>query len=301
MKVVFVIWSIMLAVPFAQPLQADSRSWTFSENNNRIIEAQRGSGNSRKAGTIKLTYYGHMAFKITSPEGLEILIDPWRNDPSGAWGLWFPQPFPEISIDAVLSTHAHFDHDAVYRPHSVMVLERLAGELSLGDVKLFGLADKHVCSAPGWYEWHLAAREFDQDFCPPRNHLHMDNFVQVIETGGLRIAHWGDNRPHPARFVDEALKGVDVLILPVDDSLHLLSEADIDAAIQRYRPKIVIPAHYRMKIVSSVLTTLGTAEQWVEKQKDVVRMTEPYLFLNPEEIASFDRRVIYFGDVFARE
>ena len=80
--------------------------------------------------------------------------------------------------------HAHFDHDAVYRPHAVMVLERLAGTYALGDISVNGLADKHVCKSPGWYRWELAAEEFDQDFCPPSNRLHMDNFIQLIETGG---------------------------------------------------------------------------------------------------------------------
>ena len=288
----------VLALSIASPLLADSRSWQFSENNNRVIDAQRGDGDSSTPGKVKLTYYGHMAFKITSPAGLEILIDPWRNDPSGAWGLWFPHEFPEIKVDAVLSTHAHFDHDAVYRPHAIMVLERLAGTYALGDVALNGLADKHVCAAPGWYKWDLSADEFEQDFCPPSNHLHMDNFIQLIETGGIRIAHWGDNRAQPAPFVDQALQGVDILILPVDESLHLLSESDIDAAIERYKPKIVIPAHYRMKVASSVLTTLGTAEWWVAKQKDVVRMTDPSLELSPDTIAPYDGRVYYFGDVF---
>ena len=291
----------ILAVSISGSVHADSRSWQFSENNNRIADAQRNGGDSSKPGKVKLTYYGHMAFKITSPQGLEILIDPWRNDPSGAWGLWFPQPFPEIKVDVVLSTHAHFDHDAVYRPHGVMVFERLAGKYTLGDVRLHGLADKHVCKSPGWYQWELAADEFEQDFCPPSNRLHMDNFIQMIKTGGVTITHWGDNRAQPAPYVDQALQGIDILILPVDESLHLLSEAEIDAMIERYQPKIVIPAHYRVKGVSSVMTTLGTAEWWAAKRKDVVRMTDPTLELSPETIEYYAGKVIYFGNVFTSE
>ena len=209
------------------PVSADSQSWRLLENNNRLLGEQGGGGDAEEAGAVRITYYGHMAFKITSPQGLEVLVDPWRNDPSGAWGLWFPKPFPEIAVDIVLSTHAHFDHDAVYRPHAISVLERLAGRYEIGDLRVLGLADKHVCHAPGWYKWDLAADEVDQDFCPPDNPLHMDNFIQVIETGGLRIAHWGDNRPQPAPYADDELQGVDVLILPIDESAHLLSEADI--------------------------------------------------------------------------
>ena len=63
-------------------------------------------------GKVTIDFYGHAAFKMTSPAGLTMLFDPWRNDPSGAWGLWFPKEFPEIEVDAVISTHAHLDHDA---------------------------------------------------------------------------------------------------------------------------------------------------------------------------------------------
>lgn len=274
---------------------AHSDSWKFTENNNNVIRMQTKGGDSAKAGDVKIEFYGHMAFKITSPEGLSIMIDPWRNDPSGAWGLWFPEEFPEIPVDIVLSTHAHFDHDAVYYPHAIMVLERMAGEFTLGDVKIIGVAEKHMCKSKGWYKWTEAAKEFNQDFCPPDNFLHMDNFIQIVETGGLRIAHWGDNRPLPAKFADDLLKNVDVLIMNIDGSRHILSYQDIDAALKRYNPKVVIPGHYYTKGASSVLTTLSTADEWVDRQQDVVRLDESELLLNPATIKPLQQRVYYFG------
>ncbi|SMN02706.1 predicted Zn-dependent hydrolase of the beta-lactamase fold [uncultured Candidatus Thioglobus sp.] len=274
---------------------AHSDSWKFTENNNNVIRMQTKGGDSAKAGDVKIEFYGHMAFKITSPEGLSIMIDPWRNDPSGAWGLWFPEEFPEIPVDIVLSTHAHFDHDAVYYPHAIMVLERMAGEFTLGDVKIIGVAEKHMCKSKGWYKWTEAAKEFNQDFCPPDNFLHMDNFIQIVETGGLRIAHWGDNRPLPAKFADDLLKNADVLIMNIDGSRHILSYQDIDAALKRYNPKVVIPGHYYTKGASSVLTTLSTADEWVDRQQDVVRLDESELLLNPATIKSLQQRVYYFG------
>ena len=114
--------AMLLTAPLAYP---DSDSWQFNENNNPVISAQSKSGDASKAGDVKIEFYGHMAFKITSPDGIRIMVDPWRNDPSGAWGLWFPKEFPAVPVDIVLSTHAHFDHDAVYRVHATMVLERM--------------------------------------------------------------------------------------------------------------------------------------------------------------------------------
>src|SRR5215470_546545 len=48
--------------------------------------------------------------------------------------------------------------------------------------------------------------------CPPNNALAFDNAIQIVETGGLRIAIWGDNRAVPDPSLDHYLKNVDVLI-----------------------------------------------------------------------------------------
>ncbi|HIF52146.1 MAG TPA: Zn-dependent hydrolase [Thiotrichaceae bacterium] len=286
---------IFQLVTFSTIVSSDSDSWKFSENNNNVIRMQTQGGDPEKSGDVKIEFYGHMAFKITSPEGLSILIDPWRNDPSGVWGRWFPNEFPETAVDIVISTHAHFDHDAVYRPHAIMVLERMAGELKLGDVKITGIAEKHMCKSKGWYKWTDVAKEFSQEFCPPNNYLHMDNFIQIIETGGLRIAHWGDNRPDLSKFANELLKNIDILIMNIDGSSHILSYQDIDDALKRYQPRVVIPGHYYTKGASSVLTTLDTADEWVDRQDDVVRLKESELILNPDKINSFEQRIYYFG------
>jgi len=289
-----------------QPSDAlgQSRSWKFPENNNNVIQAQRDGGVRADTGAVTIDYFGHMAFRITSPRGLKIMIDPWRNDPSGYWGVWFPKPFPEVPVDIVLSTHAHFDHDAVYRPHGVMVLERMAGEFSLGDVKITGLADKHQCHSPGWYHWTDAGAEFHQQWCPPNNPLHMDNFIQVIETGGVRIVQWGDNRPQPAEHVMAALKsqGVDVLILPIDGSNHILGDDQANAIVAAINPKIVIPAHYYMKGVSSVLSTLRDASRWA-KSHDALMLDSSRLVLRADDLAKLGNhpRVYYFDDHFTRE
>ncbi len=285
----------LLACSLTGGVQAESRSWTFTENNNNVIEAQKNGGDPTKPGDVTIDFFGHMAFRITSPDGLKIMIDPWRNDPSGYWGVWFPEEFPEVPVDLVLSTHAHFDHDAVYRPHAIQVLERLSGEYKLGDVKVTGLADKHMCASKGWYKWTEADEEFGQDFCAKENFLHMDNYIQVIETGGIKIAHWGDNRPIPADHVEDVLKTVDVLIMNIDGSQHILSYEDVDTALDRYNPKVVIPGHYYTKGASSVLTTLSSADEWVDAQPNVDKLQTSRLVLNPEKIKDMNEQVMYFG------
>jgi hypothetical protein len=114
-------------------------------NDNPLIKVQKDGGHPTRSGDVKIEFYGHDAFKVTSPAGLTVLTDPWRNDPTGLYPKWFLNEFPALRVDLVLSTHAHFDHDAVERPNGLVVLERLVGQFKLGDIEVMGLADKHEC------------------------------------------------------------------------------------------------------------------------------------------------------------
>src|ERR1700722_14943734 len=122
--------------------QSDTSAAPFSAwNDNSLIAVQKIGGDPTRSGDVRIEFYGHAAFKITSLAGLTVLIDPWRNDPTGLYPKWFLNEFPPLRVDIVLSTHAHFDHDAAERPNGLGVLERLVGQFKLGDIEVTGLAD----------------------------------------------------------------------------------------------------------------------------------------------------------------
>ena len=146
-------------------------------NDNSVITAQKLGGDPTRSGNVKIEFYGHDAFKVTSPEGLTVLTDPWRNDASGLYPKWFLHEFPAIRVDIVLSTHAHFDHDAVERPKGRMVLERLVGQFKLGDVEITGLADKHKCEPAPTDKPDSGSTNLHGETCPP-------NAIELIKTGG---------------------------------------------------------------------------------------------------------------------
>ena len=264
------------------------------DNNNQIIAWQNAPGDPADPGKVKLEYYGHMAFRITTPKGLTMLIDPWKNDPSGTWGVWFPKEFPMTRADIAASTHAHYDHNALHRVTSHMVLDRMAGQWTLSDLRITGIADKHQYEAPGMVRWTELFDERGIEHRPPNNPPVLDNCIYVVETGGLRIVHWGDNRPDAPDAVYKAVGRPDILILPIDDSVHVLDSAQAASIIDRLRPHVVIPAHYLIKNVSSVASTLHTADKWVAAQpsKEQVPAT---LTVTADQIRKHDRRVFYFG------
>ena len=213
--------------------------------------------------------------------------------PSGSW-----TDFPAIRVDIVLSTHAHFDHDAVERPQGLVVLERLVGEFRLSDVKVVGLADKHKCDPTSDSG---ASTEPHTETCPPNNVIAFDNTIQIVETGGLRIAVWGDNRAVPDPSLDRFLVNLDVLILPVET---VLTRDEVDAILRKYDPKAVIPAHYFVDGLTSAASGLESAEGWIHGQEkihpaDVRRLDNAELELSISKLQGAHRRVFYFGNHFA--
>jgi len=274
---------------------AQSAAWMQPGNNNHILDLQSSATAAGGTGEVTIDYYGHCAFKITSPSGLSVMFDPWRNDPSGAWGLWYPNEFPKVVVDVAMSTHAHFDHDALFRPDATMVLDRMVGSWNFSDISVTGIADKHACEAPGWYQWTNAIAEFGAEACPPNNPGHMDMVMYVVETGGIRTLIWGDNRHNPPEEVWAALGRIDVLTLPVDGSEHILSYEQGNAIVDRLKPKIVIPTHYLNEGTSLTLSTLAPADEWVESQKSFTMLDGPSLTLAADGIAEMNQEFQYFG------
>ena len=104
-------------------------SWESGKNHNRIIQIQNEGGTRDAMAGVEVSYYSNSSFKVTSPRGISMMVDPWRNDPSGAWGLWYRIEFPMSDVDIGLSTHAHFDHDALERLDANMLLDRMGGNI----------------------------------------------------------------------------------------------------------------------------------------------------------------------------
>ena len=64
-------------------------TWMSGMNHNRIIQVQNEGGVQPDSGKVGIAFFSNSAFQVTSPKGIRIMVDPWRNDPSGAWGLWY--------------------------------------------------------------------------------------------------------------------------------------------------------------------------------------------------------------------
>lgn len=281
----------------ATGVRGHSTAHELDSNNDRVIAAQRYGGVRASTDEVTVTYYGHMAFKITSPRGLEVFVDPWRNDPTGMYGLWYQMLMPTTRADIALVTHAHFDHDATERLDAAMILDRMAGTFELGDVKIFGIAEKHVCEAQGKYPFRSAViAAIDKDPCPPNETMQWNNSLYVIETGGLRFLHWGDNRQNPPDHVWKAIGPVDVAFLAVSDDGHILSPKWADLVMKRLGAKVVIPAHYYIHGVGVPHAGgLEPALEWTQTHDHTI-LDSHTLTLTRDRVEAYRQHVLYFGE-----
>ena len=275
-------------------VDAGLSGWKMTSNHNRMMELQRTSMKGGE-GSVKIDYFGSSAFKITSPSGITLMIDPWRNHPSRKWD-WYFDDFPLTEVDIGISSHAHFDHDALHLLDAHVLLDRLIGTYTFGDIKITGIADKHATdSSAAVYDFKRIIKEFDNiDITPPNNPRSWDHCLLLIETGGLKILAWGDNRHNPPEEVWGAVNNVDIVLLPIDDSQHVISFPHAEEIIQRLSPSVIIPHHYYIFDVTVRQSTLQPADGWLSTQSNVVRLTSPSANYHPKDLIHSKTRIDFF-------
>lgn len=270
-------------------------AWKQAENNSRMIAFQEGKA-APGPGCVELSYFGSSAFRITSPQGVTMMIDPWRNPPWGNWD-WYLYDFPKTQVDIGISTHAHFDHDGLHALSANMLLDRLVGTYTFADVTITGIADKHVTdSSHNVYDWARMTRELTHmKTAPPDNWRSFDNSLILVETGGLKILHWGDNRPNPPQSVWDAIGEVDIALLPIDGSEHVLSYAQINEVIAKLQARITVPHHYYAWDILTRGSTLLPADAWMKTRSDARWLDAGTVQLHADEVKAKRGAAMYFG------
>ena len=212
--------------------------------------------------TTTLTYYGHCAFLWQTAQGLQVLADPYRNR---ADRYWFTRQFPAVECDLGLITHAHFDHDASDRLPEEASLIRTPGRFHRQDVSIQGILDLHSGDS---------------------GQRGMRNVMFLLTTGGMRFLHIGDNRAGWPQAVRRAVGQVDVLMVTVDDSCHLLSYQEVDSLVALVNPRVVIPMHYRVPGLMPESCGLKTPDGWLATQSNVKQLKDYSISLSKEALPS---------------
>jgi len=231
---------------------------------------------SKDANEIMLRYYGHSAFRWRTPRGVGILIDPFRNPQEMERRRWFLRPFPSVEADIVLVSHPHFDHDAFEMVLGCPTIIRTPGEFRGGDFIIEAIPDQH-------------AGEYGLYF----------NLIFIVRVAGVSFCHMGDNRADIPQDVRGQIGRVDVLMIPIDGSHHILTFDEVNKVIELLDPRIVLPIHYLIPGLTSPDSTLETRELWLEKQGRAVRIAGEEARISQGSIP--DSREVWFFEGYARE
>jgi L-ascorbate metabolism protein UlaG (beta-lactamase superfamily) len=196
---------------------------------------------------VKITWLGHATFRIQTPGGKTILIDPWvMNNPK------CPDTEKNIrKVDVMLCTHGHFDHigDAVeiakkHNPVVVGIFELCSwmqkkgaqqispmnkgGTQTIGDVKITMVHADHSCGI----------QDGDQIIYGGEACGYVVEFASR-----LKVYHAGDTAVFGDMQIIHDLYAPEVAMLPIGDHFTM-SPREAAYACKLLRPKTVIPMHF---------------------------------------------------------
>ena len=206
----------------------------------------------------QLTFYGHAAFKLVTPRGNVLLIDPWLTNPL------FEKGKDEISalkrVDLILLTHGHFDHvgDSVEIARKTKAKLVATFDLSAAMKTVHGYpADQADMDTTGHFggELRLLDGEVTVTFVPAwhGSAVMKDNSAPyyggtpgglvIAITDGPTIYDTGDTDLFSDMALVSRYHDVDVMIVCMGDHFTMGPRRAVDA-VQLIDPRMVIPQHF---------------------------------------------------------
>ncbi len=168
---------------------------------------------------MKVKYYGHAAFLITSNQGTRIITDPYK---PGAFDAMSYGKIPD-EADVVVVSHDHDDHNNSGELPGNPEVVRTPGKQSVHGIEFNGIATFHDTSS---------GRERGE------------NIIFSFTVDGIIICHLGDLGHALSQNEVETIGAVDLLLIPVGGFYTIDSKAASEVARQ-LNPSIIIPMHFK--------------------------------------------------------
>ena len=171
---------------------------------------------------MKITWYGHAAFKILTAAGTRIIIDPYEH---GAFGGALSYGKITDEADIVLTSHDHADHNNVRDIKGKFTRISKAGAYDVGGLKITGFPTFHD---------------------PSQGRERGTNLLFLIEADDLRLVHTGDLGHVLGDDTAQAIGSVDVLLVPVG-GFYTIDAKEAGEVVNILKPRIVIPMHFKTR------------------------------------------------------
>ena len=196
---------------------------------------------------IKITWLGHATFRIQTPKGKTILIDPWvMQNPA------CPENEKNVkSVDVMLITHGHGDHigDAVEiaKKHSpkVIGIPELCGWLEKKGVQQISMMNKGGTQQVGDIKITMVHADHS---CGIQDGDHLvyggEACGYIVEfENGVKIYHAGDTNVFGDMKIIHDLYAPDIAMLPIGDHFTM-GPREAAYACDLLKAKTVIPMHF---------------------------------------------------------
>ncbi|MEG2014412.1 MAG: MBL fold metallo-hydrolase, partial [Clostridia bacterium] len=207
---------------------------------------------------MKLEYFGHSCFCITTSKGTKIITDPYDKAmfPSG---LLYSQP---TSADIVTVSHKHSDHNYAQGVSGDFIKVDRADELTIRDVDI------------------LSLRSYHDDKCGAERGT---NLVFIFRFDGLTLCHMGDIGQRRPKEICDKIGAVDILLLPIG-GYYTIDAITAKEYVDAIKPKVVAPMHCHSALCDWAVLSDVTAFTRLFEEKDIERLqsnvfdTDNYLY-----------------------
>jgi L-ascorbate metabolism protein UlaG (beta-lactamase superfamily) len=171
---------------------------------------------------MEIIWYGHSCFRLRTRGGVAV-TDPCGKDVG--------YNIPRLRADIITISHNHPDYNNCALVRGKPKVINGPGEYEVKGVFITGIATRMKKSKG-----------------PERP----KNTIYLFDFDGLTVCHLGNLDHVPSQAQVQALSGVDILLIPVGavTTINANQAAEIIGLLE---PKIVIPMHYRTKVVKSRL------------------------------------------------
>ena len=204
---------------------------------------------------MKIKWYGHSAFLITSNQGVKIITDPYE---SGAYGGALSYAEITEEADIITVSHDHADHYTTKLKGKPYLINK-EGNYSIKDIKFIGIPTYHDTSE---------GKERGK------------NLLFCFTMDGIKVCHCGDLGHRLNKEELNKLGKVDLLLIPVG-GFYTLEPVDSIKVCQDINPKIVIPMHYKTEKCDFPIVAV---EEFLKGWRDVKRIASSEFELQADKL-----------------
>ncbi len=169
---------------------------------------------------MKIKWYGHSAFLVTSDQGVKIITDPYE---SGAYGGQLSYGKIKDQADIVLTSHDHADHnDTKSLPGSPEIVKG-SGSKTVKGISIKGISTYHD---------------------PSKGSERGANTIFTFSVDGIKICHLGDLGHILSEKELAEIGSVDILLIPVG-GYFTIDAKEATRVAEQIKPKVLIPMHFK--------------------------------------------------------